>query len=71
MLNKILIWLLETILSWVVSRTTKEVTKIVNEQKEEKAVEVSNAENVVKYEKAKDRLERIKAAEDLLNRIRS
>jgi hypothetical protein len=69
-LEKALMWFVEAILNWLASRLITTTTEIVKEKKEEKQVEVINAENVEKYKKAKTRIERIKAAEDLLNRVR-
>lgn len=71
MLNKFLIWIAEMALSWAYSRIKKVVTHEINEAKENKEAEVTDAKNVPAYQNATDRLEKIKAAESLLNGTRT
>lgn len=67
MLKTIVLWVVEALLNWLASGAKT----YVEDKIETAQVEVVNAENVKKYEAAKTRLERIKAAEKLLNSVKS
>ena len=71
MIEKILMWLTQAVLNCMAAKAQKEVTRLYVLARAEKEFEETNQKNVEKYEAAKSRLEKIKAAEDLLNRTRS
>lgn len=71
MLEKILMWIAQSVVAWLAKKTQTEVTKLYKEVQDEKEFEKVNQTNVEKYNAAQDRLEKIKAAQDLLNRTRS
>lgn len=69
MLDKILMWITQAVLNWMAAKVQKEVTKLYDLAKDEKEFEEKNKKNVEKYESAKDRFEKIKAAQDLLDGV--
>jgi hypothetical protein len=68
MIDKALMWLAQAVLTWMALKLQKKVVNLYELAEEEKAFEETNKKNVEKYNAAKDRLEKIKAAADLLNR---
>lgn len=70
MIEKVLMWLAQAVLNWMALKLQKDATSLYNLAKEEEEFEKANTKNVEKYKNAKDRLEKIKAAQDLLNRTR-
>jgi predicted nuclease with TOPRIM domain len=71
MLEKALMWLAQAVLNWMALKLQKKVVNLYELAKEEKEFEKTNTKNVEKYNAAKDRLEKIKAAQELLNRTKS
>lgn len=69
MIEKILMWITQATLSWVLAQGQKKLVNLYELAEDEKKFEESNKKAVEKYNAAKDRLEKIKAAQDLLNRI--
>lgn len=67
MLQGILLWLAEKTLFWFLGKALKEVKDKASEIAKEAEQGKINDTNLKAYEEAKDRLERIKAATDLLN----
>ena len=68
MIEKALMWLVQAVLNWMALKAQKELTLIYVDKKDQKEFEKVNETNVEKYANAKDRLEKIKAAQNLLNR---
>lgn len=60
-------WLLEWILNYLLGKATKAVAKELDQMAEDKKRDGINEANIKKYEEAKDRETRIRAATDLLN----
>lgn len=67
-LQYILGWLVEQILKFLLTSAGSAVQAAEVQAKEDADFNKVNDENVKQYEEAKTRLERIKAAKDLLNR---
>lgn len=70
MLDKILMWVAQAVLNWMAAKAQTEVTKLYKDAQDEKEFEETNKTNVEKYNAAKDRFEKVKAAQDLLNRTK-
>lgn len=68
MIENILMWLARETLKWVLAKGQKKLVDLYALAEEEKEFEASNKKATEKYNAAKDRLEKIKAATDLLNR---
>lgn len=68
MLEKVLMWLAQATLNWVLAKGRKSLVNLYELAEQEKAFEESNKKATEKYNAAKDRLDKIKAAQDLLNR---
>ncbi len=66
-MTSVLTWLLNSVLNWLLARATKAVADVSKEMADAKEQGQINDENVKRYEAARDRAERIKAATDLLN----
>lgn len=64
MIQLIVKYIIETLVNMLASFGAKKI----EEKKEENKVEAANETNVQKYESAESRPDKIKAAEDLLNR---
>ncbi len=71
MIEKVLMWLMQATLSWVLADAQKKLTNLYKLAEDEKEFDKINQTNVEKYNAAKDRLDKIKAAADLLNRAKS
>lgn len=67
MLEKILLWLAQAVLNWALAKGKKKLFDLKELAEQEKADELSAVKNAEKYSKAKDRHEKIKAAQDLLS----
>lgn len=67
-MSAILKWLIGYLLDWLLTRLMKEVQKRVNQIKSDEERQVRDDANVKAYEEAVDRVDRVKAALDLLNR---
>lgn len=68
MIEKILMWIAQATLNWVLAKGQKNLVNLYTLAEEEKEFEAKNIKAVEKYNAAKDRLDKIKAATDLLNR---
>lgn len=71
MINAILSWIASLILKFLYGQAVKEAKKAVKKSVREKELKEVKEENLKKYHGAKERAERIKAAESLLNRTRT
>lgn len=71
MIEKILMWLAQATLNWALAKGQKSLVNLYTLAQEEKEFDKINQTNVEKYNAAKDRLDKIKAAADLLNRTKS
>jgi len=71
MLEKALMWLAQAVLTWMALKLQKEVTNLYDLAKDEKEFDETTKKNTEKYVNAKDRLDKIKAAQDLLNGTKS
>ena len=68
MLEKILMWIAQATLNWVLAKGHKTLVNLATLAEEEKQFEAANKKATEKYNAAKDRLDKIKAAAELLNR---
>lgn len=71
MVNAFFSWLVGLILKVLLDRAEKEAKEAAKKLARDKELKEIKEENLKKYEGAKDRASRIKAAEDLLNRTRT
>jgi hypothetical protein len=60
-------WLLGLLLDWLLRRATAAVGDAVRQLEEDKKRNETNAANLAAYQEAKDRADRIRAAQNLLN----
>lgn len=67
MIERILIWLLTKVMEYLFGKAETEVKKVSEQLAKEKEREAIDEKNVIKYQSAKDRSERIKRAAALLN----
>ena len=67
MIDKILTWLLTKVLDYLISLIESKATKVSNDMATEKERNKTNEKNIIKYEAARARAEKIKAAKHLLN----
>lgn len=67
MIERLLIWLLTKVLDYLFGKAEKEIKKTSERIEKEKAREVIDEKNIIKYQSAKERSERIKRATALLN----
>lgn len=70
MIDAILAWLLKVILDWAFARAKSEALELFERLEKEKERKEINEENIKRYEEAKSRAERIKAATALLNGVK-
>lgn len=68
LLEGILGWLIEKLLSYVMARAARAAQDLSEQNKKDAEREKANEENVKRYEEAKNRADRIAAALALLNR---
>jgi hypothetical protein len=71
MIEKILLWIAQATLNWALARTQAKLINLYELVKDDKEFDESNKKNVEKYNAAKDRLDKIKAAENLLSHTKS
>ncbi len=71
MVEKILMWIVSRILETLFGKAQKAIEEAKKDKERETQREETDEENTEKYQKATDRAERIKAAQDLLNGVRS
>jgi hypothetical protein len=67
MIEKVMLWLLGKILEWLFGKAEQELKEVADKMALEKEREQVDEQNVIKYQEAKDRADRIKAASNLLN----
>ena len=70
MIEKILLWIAQATLNWALARTQAKLINLYELVKDDKEFNEANKKNVEKYNAAKDRLDKIKAAENLLSRTK-
>lgn len=68
MLSKLFAWIVKVALDWALKILGQKVKEKKDQIQDDKKAEVINEENIKEYVEAKDRPDKIKAAEDLLNR---
>lgn len=68
MFNSILIWLVETILDYLMKQATGVINKELKQLSDDKKLKVINDANVKAYLESKDRSDRVQKALALLNR---
>ncbi len=67
MIDKILTWIITKILEYLFGKVETELKSASQDMAKEKEREQVNEKNIIKYEAAKSRAEKIKAAKNLLN----